>query len=93
LVLAKGKIRYFLLRGDFTSLLWSVHNTPLPILNGDFEKWRRRYATEYKLSRQMTTFSPSEVHKALLAKWNVETIQLDPVDKVKSVDEFLESLK
>jgi hypothetical protein len=41
----------------------------------------------------MTTFSPSEVHKALLAKWNVETIQLDPVDKVKSVDEFLESLK
>jgi hypothetical protein len=40
----------------------------------------------------MTTFSPGDVQKRLLAKWNVAVIPLDPVDKDKSVDEFLESL-
>lgn len=41
----------------------------------------------------MTTFSPGQVQQTILAGWGVETIELDPINKDRSIDEFLEGLK
>lgn len=43
-------------------------------------------------SAYLTTFGSNEIQKTLLARWNVSVIELDPVDKQKSIDEFLKSL-
>lgn len=40
----------------------------------------------------MLTFDDSEIQQALLRKWNVETVILDPVDRDSSTDDFLEAL-
>jgi hypothetical protein len=40
----------------------------------------------------LTTFGAADIQRTLLARWDVATIELDPVDKTKSLDEFLESL-
>lgn len=40
----------------------------------------------------LTTFGVGEIQRALLARWNVSIIDLDPVDKEQSVGEFLEAL-
>jgi hypothetical protein len=43
-------------------------------------------------SAVMVTFGISEIQREILKKWNVEIIELDPIDKSKSLSEFLESL-
>jgi hypothetical protein len=40
----------------------------------------------------MTTFSPGEVQRTLLAQWGVLVVELDPVERDKSIDDFLEEL-
>lgn len=40
----------------------------------------------------LTTFGTGEIQRTLLARWDVSVIELDPIDKSKSIDEFLESL-
>jgi len=40
----------------------------------------------------LTTFGTGEIQRTLLAQWGVSIIELDPVDKSRSVDEFLEAL-
>jgi len=40
----------------------------------------------------MTTFVSDDVQKVLLREWNVETVELDPVNKTNSLADFLESL-
>ncbi len=40
----------------------------------------------------MTTFSPGEVQRKVLNQWGVLTLELDPIDKDKSIDDFLEAL-
>ena len=40
----------------------------------------------------LTTFGIGEIQRTLLLRWNVSTIELDPLDKSRSVDEFLEAL-
>lgn len=43
-------------------------------------------------SAYLTTFGTGEIQRTLLARWDVSIIDLDPVDKSKSLDEFLEAL-
>jgi len=43
-------------------------------------------------SAYLATFGSGEIQKMLLARWDVSIVELDPVDKVRSVDEFMESL-
>lgn len=43
-------------------------------------------------SAYLTTFGSGEIQKTLLAKWNVSIIELDPVDKKQSIENFLEEL-
>lgn len=43
-------------------------------------------------SAYLVTFGSGEIQKTLLARWDVNIIELDPIDKQKSTDEFLESL-
>lgn len=38
----------------------------------------------------MTTFFSDDVQRQLLRSWDVDTIELDPVDKIGSLDSFLE---
>jgi hypothetical protein len=40
----------------------------------------------------LTTFGAGDIQRTLLARWDVSTIELDPVDKTGSLDAFLESL-
>lgn len=40
----------------------------------------------------MVTFGISEVQKAILKNWGVETVELDPIDKNKSLVDFLQLL-
>jgi len=40
----------------------------------------------------LTTFGTGEIQKTLLARWDVSIIELDPADKTKSMDAFLEKL-
>jgi hypothetical protein len=43
-------------------------------------------------SAYLTTFGTGDIQRTLLARWDVEIIDLDPIDKGRSLDEFLESL-
>jgi SIR2-like protein len=43
-------------------------------------------------SAYLTAFGAGDVQRALLARWDVEIIELDPLDKTKSIEAFLESL-
>ncbi len=40
----------------------------------------------------LTTFGAGEIQRTLLSRWDVSTIELDPIDKTGSLDEFLEKL-
>jgi hypothetical protein len=40
----------------------------------------------------LTTFGTGEIQKSLLARWDVSIIELDPINKSKSLDDFLEAL-
>ena len=40
----------------------------------------------------LTTFGTGEIQKTLLARWDVSIIELDPIDKTRSMDAFLEAL-
>lgn len=40
----------------------------------------------------LTTFGTGEIQRTLLAQWGVSIIELDPVEKTRAVDEFLEAL-
>jgi hypothetical protein len=40
----------------------------------------------------LTTFGTGEIQRTLLARWDVSIIELDPLDKTNSIDEFLEAL-
>jgi SIR2-like protein len=40
----------------------------------------------------MTSFGTTEIERKLLAKWNVSIVELDPLDRVKSIDGFLGEL-
>lgn len=43
-------------------------------------------------SAYLTTFGSGEIQKTLLARWNVSIIELDPVNKKESLENFLASL-
>ena len=43
-------------------------------------------------SAYLTAFGAGEVQQSLLKKWDVEVIELDPLDKTRSTEAFLESL-
>src|SRR6185503_11772231 len=43
-------------------------------------------------SAYLLAFGAGEIQRALLARWDVEIIELDPLDKTGSVTSFLESL-
>jgi SIR2-like protein len=47
---------------------------------------------DYNHSAIMVTFGISEIQKAILSKWDVEVIELNPVDKTKSLADFLKSI-
>ena len=40
----------------------------------------------------LMTFGAGDVQKTLLARWDVEMVELEPVDKTRSMDEFMEAL-
>jgi hypothetical protein len=40
----------------------------------------------------LTAFRSNEIQRELLAKWNIEIVELDPVEPTESLAEFLESL-
>jgi len=40
----------------------------------------------------MTSFGPTEIERQLLANWDVLIVELDPIDRDKSMDEFWEAL-
>ena len=40
----------------------------------------------------LVTFGSNEIQKTLLGKWDVIVIELDPIDKTRSMADFLESL-
>jgi SIR2-like domain len=40
----------------------------------------------------LATFGAEDIQRTLLARWDVSTIELDPVNKTRSLDEFLASL-
>lgn len=40
----------------------------------------------------LTTFGAGDIQRTLLSQWDVSTIELDPIDKSTSLDEFLEAL-
>ena len=40
----------------------------------------------------MVTFNISEIQKAILRQWKIETYELDPIDKTQSLIDFLEKL-
>jgi hypothetical protein len=48
--------------------------------------------TQRTPSAYLTAFGAGEVQRTLLSQWDVEVIELDPVDKTRSMAEFLESL-
>lgn len=52
----------------------------------------RRDSSDYR-SAFLTSFGSNEIQRRLLAKWNIEIVDLDPVNKTDSLAEFLESLK
>ena len=43
-------------------------------------------------SAYLTAYGAGDVQRRLLAQWDVELIELDPLDKTKSTEAFLESL-
>ena len=46
----------------------------------------------FSLGAFLATFGSGEIQRMLLARWGVSIIELDPVDKARSIDDFLESL-
>jgi hypothetical protein len=40
----------------------------------------------------LVTFAAGEIQRTLLERWDVSIVELDPVDKAKGMDEFLEKL-
>jgi hypothetical protein len=40
----------------------------------------------------LATFGAGDIQRTLLSRWDVSTIELDPINKTRSVDEFLEAL-
>jgi hypothetical protein len=40
----------------------------------------------------LTSFGAGEIQRTLLDQWGVSIVELDPVDKTRSIDEFLEAL-
>lgn len=40
----------------------------------------------------LATFGTGEIQKTLLSQWDVSIIELDPIEKTRSLDEFLEAL-
>jgi hypothetical protein len=40
----------------------------------------------------LATFGAGDIQRTLLSRWDVSTIELDPIDKTRSLDEFLEAL-
>ena len=48
--------------------------------------------TRHTPSAYLITFGSGEIQKTLLARWNVDIIELDPINKKESVDQFLEAL-
>jgi hypothetical protein len=44
-------------------------------------------------SAYLTAFGAGDVQRSLLARWDVEIIELDPLEKTKSIEAFLESLQ
>ena len=57
-------------------------------------KLRRRIAREQQRtpSAYLLVFGAGEIQRTLLAQWDVEIIELDPLDKTGSITSFLESL-
>jgi hypothetical protein len=57
-------------------------------------KLRRQVRSEppNEPSAYLTAFGAGEVQRTLLAKWDVEVIELDPLEKTSSTEAFLESL-
>jgi hypothetical protein len=43
-------------------------------------------------SAYLTTYGSGEIQKTLLARWNVSIIELDPINKQKSIENFLEQI-
>jgi len=43
-------------------------------------------------SAYLAAFGAGEVQRALLARWDVAIVELDPIDKTRSTEKFLESL-
>jgi hypothetical protein len=63
-------------------LLYKLHKLRARIGAG-----QRRLPSAY-----LTAFGAGDVQRRLLAQWDVELLELDPVDKTKSIEAFLESL-
>jgi len=63
-------------------LLYKLHK-----LRAQFRQGQERVPSAYQ-----TAFGAGEVQRTLLSRWDVEVIELDPLDKTRSVEEFLESL-
>ena len=57
-------------------------------------KLRARLTTGHQRlpSAYLTAYGAGDVQRPLLAQWDVELVELDPLDKTKSTEEFLESL-
>ncbi len=43
-------------------------------------------------SAYLTTFGSGEIQKTLLAQWNVSIIELNPLNKKESIENFLKQL-
>ena len=63
-------------------LLYKLHK-----LRGRMTTGQTRLPSAY-----LTAFGAGDVQRTLLARWDVEIIELDPLDKTKSIEAFLESL-
>ena len=82
-----------------------VLNNTLLFLGYGFNDINTRYIF-YKLSKineqlkssidnwaaVMVTFGVSEIQRSILDHWNIKVIELDPVDKTKSVEKFLNEI-
>jgi hypothetical protein len=43
-------------------------------------------------SAYLTSFGSGEIQRTLLAQWNVSIIELDPLNKKQSIEQFLNEL-
>ena len=88
------KLRADILGKSLLFVGYSLSDVNIRYMLYKLHKLREQVKRETKRapSAYLATFGSGEIQKTLLARWDVSILELDPVNKAESIDNFLEAL-